>query len=94
LTSGCTYESPVTSCLKLKGDLRFYKGQKLEGCYAYIALYKWREEDYFLGDGTCIDMISIPYRCDGTLLCSSFSDPILQTFFQEAVYVEIVAFSK
>ena len=92
----CTYDNPITPCLdNIFPDDKWkpYRGESLTGqCYWYINHSVWRGDDYFENGGTCVDMISIPQKCDGTFLCFSFSDPILDTFWRETNRLGIVAY--
>ena len=92
----CSDENPIYPCLDniLNGGYwKLYNGEKLEGqCYDYINHSVWRGDDYFEYANSCIDMISIPQKCDGSPLTSSFSDPILDTFWRETVRIGIIAY--
>lgn len=93
LFCGCKYDNLLLPCLGHLGDeWEAYRGEDLGyECIYYITEEIWRGETYYLEGCTCCDMISIPWTCGGTPLCTTFSDPILSTFFIEAQSQGIVA---
>ncbi len=92
----CTYDYPLADCSKEaldKGDWIPYRGQKLpEHCHWLLFESEWRGEYYYESSGTCVDMISIPVRCDGNPLCLSFSDPVLDTFWRETSESKLIGY--
>src|SRR5688572_30573255 len=90
----CTYDKAFPDCTEHAiegGNWERYHGEKLPpDCFWILLKTEWRAETYFDLSGSCVDMVSIPSRCDGTPLCFSFSDPILDTFRMEATEWEII----
>jgi hypothetical protein len=97
LLSGCTYDSVMTECVTgvlERSGMSPYRGQKIEGCISYLVEYKWQEEFYFDSEYPCIDGMMIPFNCAGDLLTNSFSDPVLNQYWQERTIVEIVGIAE
>jgi hypothetical protein len=86
----CKHESvaPIPTCVEqliIDENLIPYTGQSLD-CYFFYAHYELDSKTYFGLDGTCVDMISTPFDCDGVL----YDTTQISYFYTHAVYKGIV----
>ncbi len=97
LLFGCTYDYVVTECDRValqRSHMSPYRGQKIEGCTFYLVKYKWKDEFFFDPEYPCLDEVTIPLNCEGESLTDSFDDPVLNQYWSERTFVEIVGIDK
>jgi hypothetical protein len=90
---GCNKENEVaTNCITEileQTDMVAFEGQDIN-CKLFLQLFELENKQYFLYQNNCADMISIPFDCDGNLLCGNYQDEVCLTFYENATLIEIV----
>ena len=94
LASACDTEE--VSCIKdcqeaflAEHDMVSYKGEEV-GCKYFLALYEYKNKQYYLLNNHCTDMAPYPADCNGNRLCEEGESNTCNDFFEDAKYIGIV----
>lgn len=75
-----------------KFDMKAYQGEDVNECDFLLARYEFMSKVYYIIDNRCADIAYEPEDCDCVKLREG--NPQYDSFFTEAVLVEIVGISK